>query len=106
MTRGTTQGSGNAAKRVTTTTPGPWKRWRRSSRAARCIRFIEAYCVLPKGYGAGRLVRLARFQRDWLDEVLADGVTSAAMLVPRGNGKSTLLAGVALWALFDDDEHG
>jgi len=106
MTRGTSAGYGNAAKRVGTTEPGPWTKWRTRSRAARCIRFMETYCVLPKGYGAGATVKLAPFQHDWLEQVLADDVSSAAMLVPRGNGKSTLLAGVALWALFDDDEHG
>jgi phage terminase large subunit-like protein len=62
--------------------------------------------VAPKGYGAGQPVKLAPFQKLWLEEVLADGVTSAALLLPRGNGKSTLLASMALWALFDDDEHG
>lgn len=106
MTRGNSAGYGNAAKRVGTTEPGPWSRWKTTNRAARCIRFVETYCVLPKGYGAGKTVTLAPFQRDWLEAVLADDVSSAAMLVPRGNGKSTLLAGVALWALFDDDEHG
>ena len=106
MTRGTGAGYGNAAKRVETTTPGPWKAWRTKSRAARCIRFIETYCVPPKGYGAGQPLRLARFQRAWLEEVLSGEVTSAGMLVPRGNGKSTLLAAVSLWALFDDDVSG
>ena len=98
--------AGNAAKKALTSSPGPWKSWRTRSRAARCIRFIEAYCVLPKGYGAGSTMKLAPFQKQWIEEVLEDGVTSAALLLPRGNAKSTLLAAMALWALFDDDEHG
>ena len=97
--------AGNTTKRALTTSPGPWKRWRTRTRAARCIRFAESYCVVPKGYNAGRTMRLAPFQKSWL-EVFADDVTSAALLVPRGNGKSSLLAAMALWGLFDDDEHG
>jgi phage terminase large subunit-like protein len=62
--------------------------------------------VPPKGYGAGEPIRLAGFQREWLAEVLADGVTSAALELPRGNGKSSLLACVALWALFDGNGTG
>ena len=82
---------------------GPWTRWRTQGRAARAIRFMETYCRLPKGHGAGGPVRLAPFQKEWLEEVLDDGVNSALMSVARGNGKSTLLAGLAMWALFDED---
>lgn len=67
---------------------------------------METYCVLPKGYGAGYPMKLAPFQKEWLRNVLRDGTTSALMAVPRGNGKSTLLAGLALWALFDPDDSG
>lgn len=81
-------------------------RWRTKSRAERAIRFIETYCRPPKGYGAGERLKLAEFQKRWLEAVLGDGVTSAAMSVGRGNGKSTFLAAVALWAVFDPDESG
>jgi phage terminase large subunit-like protein len=37
---------------------------------------------------------------------LADGVDVSVQSVPRGNGKSTFRAAVALWALFDDDSTG
>lgn len=49
---------------------------------------------------------LAPFQRDWLARVFAPGISSAAMAVPRGNGKSSFLAAVAVWALFDPDPEG
>jgi hypothetical protein len=98
---------GNASKRLRDTTAGPWKGWsRRLSRHGRAVRFIETYCAPPKGYGARRPLRLAGFQKGWLEEVLAPGVNSAAMSLPRGNGKSTFLAAVATWAVFDDDEVG
>jgi len=49
---------------------------------------------------------LAPFQKDWLEEILADGVSSAVMSCPRGQGKSTLLAGLAVWATFDESDSG
>lgn len=97
----------NAGKRVVSTTPGPWTAWKTKDRHARAIRFAQELCRPPKGYGHGKPMVLAKFQLEWLEEVLAPGITAAAMEVPRGNGKSTLLAAVALWALFDgDDEAG
>lgn len=99
-------GNRNAAKKQIAETDGPWRGWKTKERHARAIRWIETYCIPPKGYGAGKPIRLAAFQKEWLEEVLADGCTSACMEVPRGNGKSTFLAAFALWALFDDDETG
>ena len=94
---------GNAAKRLQDDTAGPWVSWRRSSRHGRAIRFIETFCTLPKGFGAGKRMRLAAFQKAWLEAVLSPGVDSAVMELPRGNGKSTFEAAVATWALFDED---
>jgi phage terminase large subunit-like protein len=98
---------GKAAKKIEDRTPGPWTSWsKRLSRHGRAIRFLQTYCPSPKGYGAGRPLRLAPFQKGWLEEVLADGVSSAAMSLPRGNGKSTFLAGLSVWAVFDADGTG
>lgn len=97
---------GNARKQVASTSAGPWKSWSKLSRANRCIRFIETYCRIPKGYGAGNTIKLAPYQKRWLRKVLAKDVSSAVMSIPRGNGKSTFLAAVAIWAVFDDDESG
>jgi phage terminase large subunit-like protein len=100
------RGEGNAAKRVATTEEPPWRAWRIKKRYARAIKFIELYCIPPKGYGAGKPLVLADFQKNWLEEVLAPDVTSAALSLPRGNGKSTLLAAFGVWAGFDEDETG
>jgi len=97
---------GNAAKRVADASPGPWKAWRTRSRHARAIRFIETYCRPPKGTGHGQPLKLARFQKEWLEEALADGIDAAILQTPRGNGKSSLGGSLAVWALFDDDDTG
>lgn len=97
---------GNAAKRLQNPTAGPWSKWRTRSRHARAIRFIESYCRPPKGKGHGKLMRLARFQKEWLEDVLADGVDVGVQSIPRGNGKSTFRAALALWAAFDGDDTG
>lgn len=97
---------GNASKRIADTSPGPWKAWPPMSRAARAIRFIETYCKPPKGRGHGTPLKLGTFQKEWLEEALADGVDAAIKSTPRGNGKSTEGGALAVWATFDDDETG
>lgn len=97
---------GNAAKRAATATPGPWEAWRTRDRARRAIRFIEAYCRPPKGTGHGALIRLAPWQKEWLRAALAPDVDAALMALPRGNGKSTFAAAVAVWATFDVSDSG
>lgn len=98
---------GNAGKRLVDASDGPWMSWGRElSRSERAVRWIETYCRAPKGYGWGDPLVLADYQRSWLEDVLADDVSSAALSLPRGNGKSTFLAAVGLWALFDPDESG
>lgn len=67
---------------------------------------MTTYCRPPKGYGHGELLRLAPFQVEFLEEVLADGVTAGVLELPRGNGKSTFMAALALWGLFDVPETG
>lgn len=92
---------GNASKRLEPAPAAPWLAWgERPGSAAHAIRWITTYCRAPKGYGSGEPLRLAPFQLAWLREVLAEGVNSAAMSCPRGQGKSTLLAALGLWAVF------
>jgi hypothetical protein len=101
------QQSGNAAKRVADASPGPWKSWPRNmSRHGRAIRFIETYCSPPKGVGHGQPLKLATFQKEWLEESLADGVDASILETPRGNGKSSLGGALSCWAVYDDDETG
>ena len=102
MTRG-----GNARSKVKDTSEPPWYRWRGiDDPAERCIRFIELYCRSPKGVGYGKPIKLAEFQKAWIRTILAPGVRQAVLQAPRGQGKSTLLAAIAVWAVFDRNETG
>ncbi|HKE67394.1 MAG TPA: hypothetical protein VKB59_22535 [Micromonosporaceae bacterium] len=82
----------------------PWRAWRTRSRAARAIRFIETYCRIPSGARAGELMRLHRFQKEDLEELLARDVRTGGLQIPRGNAKSTTWAAVGLWAVCDHED--
>lgn len=97
---------GNAAKRVAIAEPGPWKAWKIRTRHGRAIRFIETYCRPAKGVRHGQPLKLAGFQKEFLEGALADKVDVAIMSTPRGNGKSSLGGALAAWAVFDDDATG
>lgn len=92
-------GSRNAARRVQTTIAPPWWSWKGSPVAMR-IRFIETYCVIPKGRGAGELMRLADYQRDAIEVLFADGVRTGEYSMGRGGGKSTFMAALGLSDLY------
>jgi phage terminase large subunit-like protein len=75
-----------------------------STRAALAIKFIETYLIVPSGKGARKRFRLRPWQKRITRKVLAAGVRTAVVAVPRGNGKSSLAAALALWALVDGPE--
>ncbi|NKY17804.1 terminase large subunit [Tsukamurella spumae] len=67
--------------------------------AERVIRFIETYCTIPTGVGAGELVVLAEFQREIIRGTFAPGIRQALVSMPRANAKTTLAAMIALAVL-------
>lgn len=97
---------GNARTRFQDASEPPWYDWPETDPAQRAIRFITTYCRAPKGHGYGKPMRLAAFQREWIAKILAQGVRQAILQCPRGQGKSTLLAALAVWATFDRNETG
>jgi phage terminase large subunit-like protein len=97
---------GNAAKRLEESAPPPWESWPETERGERCIRFIQSYCRPSKGHGAGEPLRLARFQTDFVRLSYEDRVRASALSISRGNGKSSLEAGMACHGLFDADPEG
>ena len=83
-------------------------------KANRPIEFIESFCRHSKGEWAGQPVRLELFQKAFIQALFGfvDRDTGlrryreAFFLVGRKNGKSTLLAGLALYMLIADGEGG
>lgn len=61
------------------------------------IIWIEAHCVVPI---TGKPVRLLPFQKDFIHKVFTPGILTAGLSLPRGNGKTSLLACIALSELF------
>ena len=84
------------------------------TRANRPIEFIERFCKHSKGEWAGQNIRLELFQKAFIQALFGfvDAQTDlrqyreSFFLVGRKNGKSTLLAGLALYMLTSDGEGG
>lgn len=70
--------------------------------------WIEAHCVYPSGEMIGQPFRLLPWQREWLDELYRCGAEGdlqyrwALLGIPKKNGKSTLIAALALYHLLGD----
>ena len=83
-------------------------------RALRPIEFIERFCKHSKGEWAGKPVILELFQKAFISALFGfvDKETGlrqyreAMFYVARKNGKSTMLAGIALYMLIADGEAG
>ncbi|WP_230872409.1 terminase large subunit domain-containing protein [Mycobacterium canetti] len=82
----------------------PWRP--RSVGSARFGRFCERYVKVPKGVGARSPLRLRTWQRDLVGSVLdADPQPrTAGWMLPRGQGKSSLMAAWGLYELFTGGE--
>lgn len=65
---------------------------------ATASRFIQALKV-PEGKLAGRNIKLAQFQKDFINGAVRRDTATACLSVGRGNGKSTLTAGLGLGSL-------
>lgn len=84
------------------------------AKANRPIEFIERFCKHSKGEWAGQPVRLELFQKAFISALFGfvDSETGlrryreAFFMVARKNGKSTMLAGIALYLLLADGEAG
>jgi Terminase large subunit, ATPase domain len=82
----------------------PWSGWRPSaSEATRAKRFLRRHVVVPTGTGAAAGFRIARFQCTIID-TLYDNLACFVSL-PTSNGKTTLLAGLALERLTRGDAY-
>jgi phage terminase large subunit-like protein len=96
---------GNAAKRAEDPTAGPWTTWH-GSRVGRFIRFAEKYLRLPRGERSGQLVRLWPEQRAFAEEWIEGNYSAGVRGMGRGGSKSTDLAMMAAWDVFEGDSQG
>lgn len=75
--------------------------WRPRLRgAAQFDAFCKRYIVTPKGAGAKRPLQVREWQRDLVGTLLDDSRHIVAWCLPRGQGKSTLVAALALHHVF------
>jgi len=81
----------------------PWHGWRYTSEAARSIRWLERYAIVPTGAGAGQAVKVAAFQRHIIETMYGNLATFVSL--PAANGKTTLLAAVALERMCRGDDY-
>lgn len=83
-------------------------------KATKPIRFIETFCKHSKGEWAGKPVTLELFQKAYISALFGfidertgyRRYTESFFMVARKNGKSTMLAGIALYLLIADQEPG
>ena len=83
-------------------------------RATRPIRFIEQFCKHSKGEWAGKPVKLELFQKAYISALFGFVHVETGLrkyretlfMVGRKNGKSTMLAGIALYMMIADNEPG
>lgn len=82
----------------------PWRP--RSVGSARFAKFCERFVKVPSGTGALEPLRLRTWQRDLVGSVLdADPrPRTAGWMLPRGQGKSSLMAAWGLYELFEGGE--
>ena len=73
--------------------------------AARFGKFCEKFIRVPKGKGAGSPLRLRQWQLDLVGSVLDSDPwpTTAGWMLPRGQGKSSLVAALGLYDLLEGE---
>jgi phage terminase large subunit-like protein len=77
----------------------------------RVVSFIEGFLLIPKGVGARKPFRVRKWQREIITGLFPHPNTgprprTGLCSLPRGQGKSTLAAALALYGLFADKEEG
>ena len=70
-------------------------------RAKRAIAFIEGEVYVTSGRGAGALYRLLPYQKTIIRRALDVGTLEAILSMPRGAGKSGIIAALLVFFLFD-----
>lgn len=66
----------------------------------RFVKFCEKYVRVPKGTNAKGVFRPREWQMDIVRDVLDSGARTVGEMLPRGSGKTTLNAAIALYVFF------
>ena len=74
---------------------------RASKEAAAALRFLPRL-IVPEGRTAGRRLRLARYQKDFVRGAFAKGVAAGVLSIGRGNAKTAIAAGLSLGHLIGE----
>lgn len=85
-------------KRAADMSPLPWRS--RSKGVDHFRLFCERFLTVPRGNGSGRAFRPREWQLGMVSGLFEDGPHTHVWVVPRGNGKSGLVAALALHHLF------
>lgn len=91
--------SGNKGKLENAEVPLPF-RPRTEVESERFLKFAEKFLRVPKGTGARSVFRPRDWQMDIVRDVLDSGARTVGIMLPRGQGKTTLNAAIALFAFF------
>ncbi|MFG6508279.1 MULTISPECIES: terminase large subunit domain-containing protein [unclassified Sulfitobacter] len=74
---------------------------RASKEAAAALRFLSKLTI-PEGRLAGKRLRLAKYQKEFVRGAFAKGIEAGCLSIGRGNAKTALSAGVALGHLMGE----
>lgn len=66
----------------------------------RFLAFADKFLRVPKGTGAKTKLRLRPWQIEIAEDVLDSGARTVGLMLPRGQGKTTLNAAIALYCFF------
>lgn len=69
--------------------------------SVRCVKWVEKFVKVPKGTGALKPMRLRPWQIALIEEILDHGARTVGLMLPRGQGKTSLNAAVALYVLYN-----
>ena len=91
--------SGNKGKLENGAVPLPF-RPQTMVESERFVKFCEKFLRTPKGTGAKQVFRPREWQMDIVRDVLDSGARTVGIMLPRGQGKTTLNAAIALYVFF------
>lgn len=66
----------------------------------RFVKFVDKFILTPKGTGARGTLRLRDWQVDIAADVLDSNARTVGLMLPRGSGKTTLIAAIGLYAFY------